>query len=76
MSGKVVAGPSTAKEPNTQGCLHELASMGNIAGFIMVYKRTDGTYEHYSVGMDMPERGYAVAIAQENLISRIARIIE
>ena len=67
----VVAGPSTEKQPNAQGCLHELANRGDIEGFVMVMKLKDGTFEHYRVGLTTIEASYGVAVAQENLLNRI-----
>lgn len=67
----VVAGPSTEKQPNAQGCLHELANRGDIEGFVMVMKLKDGTFEHYRVGLTAMEASYSIAIAQENLLNRI-----
>lgn len=76
MTAKVVAGPSTEKEPNAQGCLHELANRGDIAGFVMVMKLANGKFEHYRVGLTTMETSYAVLVSQENLMRRIQESIE
>jgi hypothetical protein len=71
MNDKVIA-VSFNGNPNPQGTLHELASRGDIRGFIITCRLDDGTHESVRCGMDsMGDHSLAVAVQQESLNNRI-----